>query len=133
MPACGSEERYEKAAPTAKSGMIRNLTRDTIIARQPRIARSLAWRLRGMIARDFAAFDALLFPACNAIHTWGMRIPLDVLFLDADDRVCALRTDLRPWRVAGARRARRVVELPTGAIGRSSTQVGDAVEIGDPD
>jgi len=112
--------------------MIRNLTRDTIIAWQPRIARSLAWRLRGMIARDFTAFDALLFPGCNAIHTWGMRIPLDVLFLDADGRVCALRTDLRPWRLAVARRARRVVELPAGAIVRSSTRVGDAVDTGGP-
>lgn len=111
--------------------MIHNLTRGTVLSRQPRIARSLGWRLRGMIARDFSGFDALFFPSCNAIHTCGMRLSLDVLFLDAGDRVCALRRELRPWRLAGARRARRVLELPAGAIAQSGTQVGDTLDIGE--
>ncbi len=41
---------------------------------------------------------ALLLPRCSSVHTFGMRFPLDVTFLDADG--CQLRT---AWGVAPAR------------------------------
>ncbi|MFT5129208.1 MAG: hypothetical protein ACI8W8_002830, partial [Rhodothermales bacterium] len=41
--------------------IIRNLTRDTILALQPRLAKGLYWRGRGMVGRKFEEFDALVF------------------------------------------------------------------------
>lgn len=67
----------------------------------------------------------LLAPAWS-IHTWFMRFPIDVIFLDDDGRVLRLFPDLPPWRLAsGTRKARTVIELPAGTIARANLRVGD--------
>lgn len=109
--------------------MIRNLTRGTQVAARTLEARSFRWRLRGMIGRRFAGFDAVLFPRCGAVHTCFMCRRLDVLFLDADGQVVGLRAGLRPWRVAAARGAVCAVELPPGRIAASATQLGDQLTV----
>jgi hypothetical protein len=111
--------------------MIRNLTRQTVLARRPRAACSLGWRLRGMLARPFVGFDALLFPRCAAVHSLGMHMPLDLLFLDRDGRVLGVRAPLRPWRIAVLPGAHAVLELPAGAIAAAATQPGDLLVLED--
>jgi uncharacterized membrane protein (UPF0127 family) len=50
---------------------------------------------------------------CGAVHTWGMRFPVDVLFLDSECRLLGARAVLRPWRIALAPAGTRsVLELP---------------------
>jgi uncharacterized membrane protein (UPF0127 family) len=44
-----------------------------------------------------------------------MRFPIDVVFLDDGLRVVRVVRAMPPWRVASERRARAVLELPTGA------------------
>ena len=58
---------------------------------------------------------ALLFPGCASVHTAWMRMPIDVVFLDADGRALAVRQRLGPWRVARCRGAAAVLECPAGA------------------
>lgn len=110
--------------------MIVNLNRKTTIAHKPFHAVRLWDRTRGMIGRDFGpAFDAMVFSACNAIHTFFMRIPLDVIFLNRENVVVALYRKLKPWHpcVLSAR-ASKVVELPVGTIDSTGTVVGDCLE-----
>jgi len=108
--------------------MVRNLTRQTVLARTPRLADSFLWRARGMIGRRFTSFDALVFDACGAIHMCFMLIALDVVFVDAEHRVCGLREGLKPWRLASARTAVITVELPVGAIAAAATRLGDQLD-----
>jgi uncharacterized membrane protein (UPF0127 family) len=55
-----------------------------------------------------------------------MRFPIDVLFLDRAGRVVRAVPGLRPWvPMSAARGAAEVVELRTGTIAASGTQVGD--------
>ena len=76
--------------------MIVNQNRNTTIACKPFHAVRLWDRTRGMIGREFGeAFDAMVFSACNAIHTFFMKIPLDVLFLNRENTVVAQRSSLR--------------------------------------
>lgn len=107
--------------------MIINLNRKTTISQKTFFAERLRDRTRGMIGRDFGeAFDAMVFSACNAIHTFFMRIPLDVIFLNKENTVVALRRTLRPWHPCVlVLRACTVVELPVGTIDESGTMVGD--------
>ena len=88
------------------------------LARSPVTALSIGMRLRGMIGRDFSPeMDAMIFPRCSAVHTFFMRIDLDVLFLDASGVVAGVRRNLPPWRPwAGARRAVTTVEFPAGTL-----------------
>ena len=47
-----------------------------------------------------------------------MRMPLDVVFCDADMRIVRIVSDLAPWRMAGCRRARYVLEVGPGEAAR---------------
>ncbi len=107
--------------------MIRNASRNTTVSQKPFHAVRLRDRTRGMIGRDFGvSFDAMVFSACNAIHTFFMRIPLDVIFLNRENVVVSMYRGLRPWHpCVCSLNARSVVELPAGAIDASSTEIGD--------
>ncbi|PLS81372.1 MAG: hypothetical protein CYG59_05925, partial [Chloroflexi bacterium] len=62
--------------------------------------------------------------------TFWMRFPIDVVFVDRQDRVVGLVEAMPPNRpFAGARRARRTIELPAGTIARTQTQAGDTLVI----
>ena len=74
-------------------------------------------RMRGLLGRDsLPEGEVYVFPRCNAVHTVGMRFPIDVVFLDAEGRVLSVRAGVAPgrWMVAGGRRARTVVEAAAG-------------------
>src|SRR5215213_8198865 len=73
-------------------------------------------RLLGLSHLDRAEAGAgLLIPRCAAVHTFGMRFELDVLFLDDCLRPLASRRSLPPRRLAAHRGARAVLELPSPA------------------
>lgn len=77
-------------------------------------------RLRGLLGRTaLPAGEGLLLRPTPSIHTWFMRFPIDVVLLDRELHVLDVRHALRPWRVAGRRGARAVLELGAGeAAGR---------------
>jgi uncharacterized protein len=71
-------------------------------------------RLLGLaLLRRDRAGAGLLIPRCRSVHTFGMRFPLDVLFLDEDDRVIELRRAVPPCRVIRCAGAMAVLELPS--------------------
>jgi uncharacterized membrane protein (UPF0127 family) len=110
--------------------MICNLSKRNIIARRPITALGFAARARGMIGRTFGDFDAMVFHRCGSIHTFGMSMPIDVLFVDSENRICALRQGLVPWvPFVRAGRATAVIELPTGTIARTNTESGDILDL----
>ncbi len=110
--------------------MIYNLTKKTIVARRPESALSFMARGRGMIGRDFSDFDALIFQNCDSIHTFFMQINLDVLFLDRDNAIRGVQKGLRPWRpCVSCAGAASVIELPEGAVSRSSCELGDTLDL----
>ncbi len=77
-----------------------------------------AWqRARGLLLRPpLAPGEGLLLQGCAAIHTLGMRYPLDIAFLDADLLVCHCVSGLPPLRLAACREARHTLELPPGGL-----------------
>jgi uncharacterized membrane protein (UPF0127 family) len=90
-----------------------------------RLAATPGARLRGLLGRPPSPTPLLLAPA-RSVHTFGLRRPIDVVFLDADLRVVKVVAPLRPNRVAGARRAVAALELVPGA---TSLRPGDRLEL----
>jgi uncharacterized protein len=91
-----------------------------------RVASSFRSRFRGlMLTASLAPGTGLLFPRTSSVHTHFMRYPIDVVFLDADDRVLRIAAALRPWRFAAAREADAVLELAAGECARIGLAVGD--------
>ena len=56
---------------------------------------------------------------------WFMRFPIDAVFLDREQRVLRVVEHLAPWRMAGCRGAKAVVELPAGEAARVGLAPGD--------
>jgi uncharacterized membrane protein (UPF0127 family) len=54
-----------------------------------------------------------------------MRFPIDAVFLDRDLRVVKVAAELRPWRAAGSRGAKAVLEIPAGEAARRGIRTGD--------
>ncbi|HEX7370630.1 MAG TPA: DUF192 domain-containing protein [Rhodanobacteraceae bacterium] len=77
-------------------------------------------RLRGLLGRPplrGSAQEALLLVPCNSVHTFWMRYALDLVFLDADERVLGWVEGLRPWRAKTWLRAKYTLELAAGGLG----------------
>lgn len=87
------------------------------------IAASLRARTKGLLGRDSIDGAMLLSPA-GSVHTFGMRMPIDVAYLDRGLRVIAVRT-MPPGRLGRPRlRARHVLEAEAGAMARWGVRVG---------
>ena len=66
---------------------------------------------------------------CEGIHTFGMKFPIDVLFLDRDLKVLKLCRALRAGRISLCLRAFSVLELPAGTGAGTRTAVGDQLSM----
>jgi hypothetical protein len=83
-------------------------------------------KMRGLLGRPrLAEGEGLLIDSCAMVHTFGMRYPLDLAFLDPRGRVCKLVTSLAPARCAGSLGAETTLELAPGALDRLQLKVGD--------
>jgi uncharacterized membrane protein (UPF0127 family) len=79
-------------------------------------ARHRAARLRGLAGLDALPRSAgLLIPSCRSVHTFTMRFPLDLIWLDRDGRPVRVDRDVPPRRMKMCRRARSVVEVNAGS------------------
>ncbi|MGW7260073.1 DUF192 domain-containing protein [Streptomyces sp. NPDC054834] len=95
------------------------------------IAASYRARTKGLLGRDSLDGAMLLSPA-SGVHTFRMRMPIDVAYLDRRLDVIAVRT-MRPGRLGLPRlRARHVLEAEAGAMAGWGVRVGVrvAVEVG---
>jgi uncharacterized membrane protein (UPF0127 family) len=87
-------------------------------------------RLKGLLGRrELPAGEGLLLRPTGAVHTLFMRFPIDVVFLDRDLRVVAVANELKPWRAAGRRGAKAVLELAAGEVERRHIRLGDRLAI----
>ena len=71
----------------------------------------------------------MIIAPSNAIHTFFMKFPIDVVYVTRDGRVVKCREHLVPWRVSGALRAFGVIELPAGTLARTPTVPGDQLVV----
>jgi uncharacterized membrane protein (UPF0127 family) len=115
----------------------RNMTRDSVLAKNVETAVGLWGKFKGLMGRpSLDAGAALWLPDSNGIHMMFMRFAIDAVFLgrpDADGTrpVMSVHEGLPAWRglVPLVRGAHGVLELPVGTIAATSTAVGDRVSL----
>jgi uncharacterized membrane protein (UPF0127 family) len=91
-------------------------------------ARTMRQRLVGLLGKPpLRPGHALRLSPCRAIHTIGMRRPIDVVFVDRAGMVCGIRRCLPPWRIAIEWHAAAVLELRQGEAARLRLRVGDRI------
>jgi uncharacterized membrane protein (UPF0127 family) len=118
---------------SAPSGYAFNRTRRQYLATRLTVAQTHWSRFIGLIGQTASTFPqgrGLWIVPCRGVHTVGMRIPIDVVYLTEDNVVLHLEYGLRPWRFAPIRmRAASVLELPENTVLPTGTTIGDQLEI----
>lgn len=98
------------------TGRLVNRTTGRTLARA-RLVRSFWGQFVGLMGKAAEPGVALGLPGCAAVHTFGVPVPLDVVFCDQDGRVLRVAGSVGPWRVgAAARGAAMAWEARAGTL-----------------
>jgi uncharacterized membrane protein (UPF0127 family) len=111
--------------------LLRNTTTGKIVATRIDRLTSFMHRAVGLLARTSLRSDeGVWITSCRAIHTIGMRVAIDVIFVDREGHVIRVVHDVKPNRVAlSCAGARSVVELGSGALREIDVLPGDVLEL----
>src|SRR5579862_6688142 len=86
-----------------------------VVCERCELATNALTRMRGLLGRSGLEHgEGMLFRPAGSVHMFFMRFPIDVVFCDRDLVVVGVERDLKPWRMAGRKGAKVVVELPVG-------------------
>lgn len=108
---------------------VSNLSRETVIAGCVEVADRGPKRRKGLLGREgLSAEEGLWILPCEAVHTFGMQFSIDLIYLDRNNRVKKVRTDVPPFRLSACLSAHSVLELAPGTISRTQTRPGDRIE-----
>jgi len=93
------------------------------------VADSAVQRNKGLLGRDrLSPGEGLWIIPCEAVHTFWMRFPIDLVYLDRKKQILKLVSEVLPWRLSACLWAYSVLELPPGTIRKTQTQPGDRLE-----
>ena len=100
-----------------------------MIAEHVELAGTFWKRMRGLMGREaLPDRHALVIVPCSSIHMFFMRFPIDVLFLDEDNRVVRVVRGLAPWHICAARGSHKVVEMAAGSLDPQTVE-GDELKL----
>lgn len=111
--------------------MVININTGRIVAKKLHHARNFRQRLAGLIPyRQLPDGEGILLTPCNSVHTFFMRFPIDVAYLDRELRVLSVHANVKPWRVLLARRkAFHVLETAAGVMATAGIEPGHKLQI----
>ncbi len=109
---------------------VMNLTRNTLVGTDVRVANTFATRFWGLMGVEKLPMgEGVHFVPCNSVHTFFMKMRIDVLFLDTKLQVIDVSHAMTPWKMSRIYfEAHSVLELPAGVASGSHTEPGDQLE-----
>lgn len=132
MAFSGMQDRPKAKSPADSQQRLTmfNVTRQIQLAGNVEVAASGRKRSKGLLGRKgLAPGEALWIVPCEAVHTFGMRFALDLVYLDRRHRIRKIQRNVPPWRLSACLSAHSVVELAAGSIRETDAQPGDQVEL----
>ncbi len=123
---CGSAPGTPE--PQEKRLLVTNPARSTVLATRLEVADTGPKRNKGLLGRaGLAAGEGLWIVPCESVHTFFMRFPIDLVYLDRRHKIKKLRSAVGPWRLSACFSAYSILELPAGTIASTQTQCGDTL------
>jgi uncharacterized membrane protein (UPF0127 family) len=108
---------------------VSNLSRGRVLADRAEIADTSAKRRRGLLKHtNLEPGEGLWIAPCEGVHTFGMKFPIDVVFLSRKRKVLKIRPNMVRGRIAFSLLAHSVLELPAGTVIETDTRAGDQLE-----
>jgi uncharacterized protein len=113
---------------------VRNARNGRLLGDRIERTRSGREAAKGLLGRaGLESGEGLWIVGTLGVHTFGMRFPIDVAYLDGDLRVLHAVHGMRPGRIGRiSLRAETVLELPAGTLAATDTRKGDLLEIRRP-
>jgi uncharacterized protein len=86
---------------------------------------------KGLLGREgLEPGEGLWIVGILGVHSFGMRFPIDVAYLDGDLRILHVIESMKPGRIGRlSLRTETVLELPAGTLAATETRKGDGLEI----
>lgn len=96
-----------------------------ILAKRLAVADTFWSRFKGLMGKKkLISGCALLLYPCSSVHTFFMRFPIDVVYLDKDMNILKVVKAMKPWRLDfGHKKAVYVLELPAKTISNSKGRI----------
>ncbi len=112
-----------------------NQTGESFVGLNIRRAHTALARMRSLLGQfRMKSAEGLWLAPSRGIHTIGLVAPIDLIYLDAQNRVIHLVEHLSPFRIAPIRlKSASVLALPPHTIYSSQTHVGDQLLICPPE
>jgi uncharacterized membrane protein (UPF0127 family) len=109
---------------------VMNKTKGTVVGDSIRLAESGLTRIVGLLGeRGLRPGDGLFIVPSQGVHTVGMLFPIDIVVVDGEWNVIAVRRHLRPFRMTRVFwKAAAVLELGVGVVDSTKTSIGDSLE-----
>jgi len=110
--------------------LVRNETRNSVLGQSVVVADSSSKRRKGLLGRDsLLPGQGLWIIPCQGVHTFAMKFPIDVLYLDRKKKVRKIRRAMMPWHLSISLLSHSVLELPSGIVQQTGTKAGDQLSL----
>lgn len=108
---------------------ILNQTRNTVLAQNAILANTVISGMVGLLKHtSLPAGEGMLITPARSIHMFFMKFPIDAIFINRKNIVVGLVRNIKPFRMSPYFwRASAVIELPSGTIEQTQTQLGDQI------
>jgi uncharacterized membrane protein (UPF0127 family) len=101
-----------------------------VVASSVECAFTSATRRKGLLGRDgLPASAAIVISRSNAVHTFGMRFAIDIVFVDRHGQVKKVVHGVPPRRIAACLTASTTIEMAAGAIAPGALAPGDVLTV----
>lgn len=105
---------------------VRNETRKTTLADAADVADTSEKRRTGLLKHSsLEPGEGLWIVPCPSVHTFFMKFPIDLVYLDKKKKVRKVRHAVPAWRMSMCLSAHSVLELPAGTARQTGTAKGD--------
>jgi uncharacterized protein len=106
-----------------------NRTRQTVLGTSIEVANHGATRRKGLLGRSgLPSGEGIWIVPCESVHTFWMKFPIDLVYLDRNKKVKKVRSGIPPWRMSVCLSAHSVLEFASGTIHSTQTKPGDWLE-----
>jgi len=114
---------------TEKRLKVTNRRSGQLLATHAGIANTSALRRKGLLEHSsLEPGDGLWIAPCEAVHCFGMKFAIDVIYLSKQKKILKMRPNMGKNRISFCLRAHSVLELPAGTVEATGTLVGDELE-----
>jgi uncharacterized protein len=109
---------------------VRNQTRNALLGDAVEIADTSGKRRVGLLRHErLEPGTGLWIVPCESVHTFFMKFPIDLVYVDKKHKVKKVRHAVPPWRLSACFTAHSVLELPAGTVEKTGTVAGDELLI----